>query len=48
LQHIPVLGQETIFESDNVGGYPGRRPSHADETAMRMTRSPSAAMTWFF
>jgi hypothetical protein len=27
LQYIPVLCQETVFESDNVGGNPSRGPS---------------------
>src|SRR5271156_1144499 len=35
LQYIPVLCQETVFESDNVGRNPGRWPSHSGETAMR-------------
>src|SRR5580700_3922560 len=35
LQHIPVLCQETVFESDNVGRNPGGWPSHPGETAMR-------------
>jgi NAD(P)-dependent dehydrogenase (short-subunit alcohol dehydrogenase family) len=35
LQHIPVLGEEAIFESDNVGRNPGRGPSHPSEPAMR-------------
>ena len=35
LQHIPVLCQETVFESDNVGRDPGRGPSHPSEPAMR-------------
>src|SRR5579863_2637885 len=35
LEYIPVLGQETIFESDNVGRDPGRGPSHPSEPAMR-------------
>ena len=35
LQYIPVLCQETVFESDNVGRNPGRGPSHPGETAMR-------------
>src|ERR1700757_462790 len=34
LQYIPVLGQETIFKSDNIGRNPGRWPSHPSETAM--------------
>ena len=35
LQHVPVLCQETVLESDNVGRNPGRWPSHPGETAMR-------------
>jgi hypothetical protein len=34
LQHILVLCQETVFESDNVGGNPGRGPSVSRETAV--------------
>ena len=34
LQYIPVLSQETVFESDNVGGNPGRGPSQPGETAV--------------
>jgi len=30
-----VFGQETVFESDNVGCNPGRGPSHPGETGMR-------------
>src|ERR1700751_2821377 len=35
LEYIPVLGQETVFESDNVRCNPGRGPSHPSEPAMR-------------
>src|SRR5580692_10218648 len=35
LQHVPVLCQETVFESDNIGRNPGCWPSHPCETAMR-------------
>jgi hypothetical protein len=30
-----MLGQETVFKSDDVSGNPGRRPSHSGETAVR-------------
>ena len=30
-----MLGQEPVFEADNVGRDPGRGPSHPGETAMR-------------
>ena len=30
-----MLGQETVFESDDVGSNPGRGPSQSGETAMR-------------
>ena len=35
LQNIPVLGQKTVFESDNVGRNPGRGPSDSRETAVQ-------------
>src|SRR5580692_6179239 len=35
LQHVPVLCQETVFESDNIGRNPGCWPSHPSEPAMR-------------
>jgi hypothetical protein len=35
LQYIPVLGQETVFESDNVGGDPGSGAPYSTETSMR-------------
>jgi hypothetical protein len=35
LQDIPMLLKETVFESDNVGGDPGRGSSVSGETAVR-------------
>ena len=35
LQHIPVFGELTVFEADDIGGDPGRLPPHAGETAVR-------------
>jgi hypothetical protein len=35
LQHIPVFGQEAVFEPDNVGGDPCGGPPHPSKAVVR-------------